>query len=93
MRRRGFTYKSGYRIGAKTDAKGQRTEYWYEDDLQVSGFPAVSRRLREIRKFPAPGVTEDTCQRVEMFYDGAVPTDGDWGVTCGWQRAIEWDSL
>jgi RHS repeat-associated protein len=73
-----FYYRGDGRLDYMLDAKGQKVQQVYEDDLT---FGYSQKRLAQIRKYPAPGTTEDLCQRVEMFYDGAVPTGGDAGVS------------
>ncbi len=52
-----YTYSQS-RLASKTDAKGQRTEYSYDD----------KDRVTQIRHYPN-GVSEDTCQRVDLTYD------------------------
>jgi YD repeat-containing protein len=63
-------YNSDGTVDYKLDAKGQKVQMTYD----------ASKRVSVIKKYP-DGVNEDACQRVEMFYDGNYPADGDAGVT------------
>jgi RHS repeat-associated protein len=63
-------YNSDGTVDYKLDAKGQKVQMAYD----------ASKRVSVIKKYP-DGVNEDACQRVEMFYDGTYPADGDAGVT------------
>jgi RHS repeat-associated protein len=63
-------YNSDGTVDYKLDAKGQKVQMTYD----------ASKRVSVIKKYP-DGVNEDACQRVEMFYDGTYPADGDAGVT------------
>ena len=74
-----FVYRSADgRLDYKLDAKGQKTQPIYEDDLSIG---ASNKRVREIRKFPN-GSVEDICQRIEMFYDTNPPgPDFDAGIS------------
>ncbi len=58
-----YTYNSSNKIATKTDAKGQQTQYTYDSYL----------RLTEVRHYISG--SEDTCQRVDFYYD-SNPFDG-----------------
>jgi RHS repeat-associated protein len=64
------SYNTDGTVDYKLDAKGQKVQMTYD----------ASKRVSVIKKYP-DGVNEDACQRVEMFYDGNYPADGDAGVT------------
>ena len=58
-----YTYGSNKKIATKMDAKGQQTQYTYDSYA----------RLTEVRHYISG--TEDTCQRVDFYYD-SNPFDG-----------------
>ena len=65
-----FSYNADATLNYKIDAKGQKVAMVYD----------ANKRVTQIQKFP-DGVNEDQCQRVDLFYDGTYPAEGDAGVT------------
>ena len=77
-----YTYNTNGTLLRKTDAKGQKAEYTYDDN----------QRVTEIKRFFANG-TEDVCEYVKLSYD-TNPYDGTFSQnTQGRVAAEQWGDV